>query len=116
VSPHGRAVHIVSDAYYAQELDYVRMAPFAAFRDAESYYSTLAQELTHWTKLQRLDRDFGRKSWGPRFCALTSNYARNDGKRMPPILPPGWGFSRVTAAPFLRQPHMPSEQPIISIR
>src|SRR5712671_1579904 len=52
-------------AYYAQELDYVQMPPFEAFRDAESYYSTLAHELTHWTKHpQRLDRDFGRKSWG----------------------------------------------------
>src|SRR5260370_12557920 len=41
------------------------MPPFEAFRDAESYYSTLAHELTHWTKHpQRLDRDFGRKSWG----------------------------------------------------
>src|SRR5277367_3596399 len=45
-------------AYYAQELDYVQMPPFEAFRDAESYYSTLAHELTHWTKHQtRLARD-----------------------------------------------------------
>src|SRR5712691_804913 len=52
-------------AYYAQELDYVQLPPFEAFRDAESYYSTLAHELSHWTKHpQRLDRDFGRKSWG----------------------------------------------------
>jgi antirestriction protein ArdC len=52
-------------AYYAQELDYVQMPPFEAFRDAESYYATLAHELTHWTKhAQRLNRDFGRKTWG----------------------------------------------------
>jgi antirestriction protein ArdC len=52
-------------AYYQQELDYVQMPPFEVFRDAESYYSTLAHELTHWTKHpQRLDRDFGRQSWG----------------------------------------------------
>ena len=52
-------------AYYAQELDYVQMPPFEAFRDSESYYSTLAHELAHWTKHpQRLDRDLGRKSWG----------------------------------------------------
>ncbi len=52
-------------AYYAQELDYVQMPPFEAFRDADSYYSTLAHELTHWTKHpQRLNRDFGRESWG----------------------------------------------------
>jgi antirestriction protein ArdC len=34
-------------AYYAQELDYVQMPDFVAFRDAESYYSTLAHELPH---------------------------------------------------------------------
>ncbi len=52
-------------AYYAQELDYVQMPPFEAFRDAESYYATLAHELTHWTKhAQRLNRDFGRNRWG----------------------------------------------------
>jgi antirestriction protein ArdC len=52
-------------AYYAQELDYVQMPPFEAFRDAESYYATLSHELTHWTKHeQRLNRDFGRKRWG----------------------------------------------------
>jgi len=52
-------------AYYAQELDYVQIPLFEAFRDAESYYATLAHELTHWTKhSQRLNRDFGRKIWG----------------------------------------------------
>jgi len=52
-------------AYYAQELDYVQMPPFEAFRDAESYYGMLAHELTHWTKHpSRLGRDLGRKSWG----------------------------------------------------
>jgi antirestriction protein ArdC len=52
-------------AFYAQELDYVQMPPFEAFRDAESYYATMAHELTHWTKHpSRLDRDCGRKSWG----------------------------------------------------
>jgi antirestriction protein ArdC len=52
-------------AYYAQEVDYVQMPPFESFRDAESYYSTLAHEMTHWTKHPtRLDRDFGRKQLG----------------------------------------------------
>jgi len=41
------------------------MPPLESFRDAESYYSTLAHEVTHWTKHeQRLNRDFGRKRWG----------------------------------------------------
>jgi antirestriction protein ArdC len=34
-------------AYYVQEVDYVQMPPFECFRDAESYYSSLAHELTH---------------------------------------------------------------------
>lgn len=52
-------------AYYAQEVDYVQMPPFECFRNAESYYSTLAHEMTHWTKHpSRLARDFGRRQWG----------------------------------------------------
>lgn len=52
-------------AYYAQEMDYVQMPAFESFRDAESYYSTLAHEMTHWTKHpSRLARDLGRKQWG----------------------------------------------------
>ena len=34
-------------AYYAQELDYMQMPPFEAFRDAESYYGTILHELVH---------------------------------------------------------------------
>lgn len=52
-------------AFYALEPDYVQMPPFETFADAESYYATLAHELTHWTRHPtRLDRDFGRKRWG----------------------------------------------------
>lgn len=52
-------------ACYSVALDRVQMPPFEAFRDAESYYATLAHELTHWTRHpSRLDRDFGRKRWG----------------------------------------------------
>lgn len=52
-------------AYYAVNPDYVQMPPFTCFRDAESYYATLAHEVTHWTRHRsRLDRDFGRKRWG----------------------------------------------------
>jgi antirestriction protein ArdC len=34
-------------AYYAAGPDYVQMPPFETFRDAESYYATLAHETTH---------------------------------------------------------------------
>jgi antirestriction protein ArdC len=54
-----------AQAYYAQEPDYIRMPPFEAFVDAQSYYATLAHEATHWTKHpSRLDRELGRKKWG----------------------------------------------------
>jgi antirestriction protein ArdC len=52
-------------AYYAVHADFVQMPPFETFRDAESFYATLAHETTHWTKHpSRLDREFGRKRWG----------------------------------------------------
>lgn len=63
--------HGGNQAYYAAGPDRVQMPPFEAFRDAESYYATLAHELTHWTKhTARLDRDFGRKKWGDKGYAM----------------------------------------------
>jgi antirestriction protein ArdC len=63
--------HGGNQAYYAAGADRVQMPPFEAFRDAESYYATLAHELTHWTKHPaRLDRDFGRKKWGDEGYAM----------------------------------------------
>jgi antirestriction protein ArdC len=64
-SPKATIRHGGNRAYYAQEVDYIQMPPFESFRDPESYYSTLAHELTHWTRHpSRLARDFGRKQWG----------------------------------------------------
>ncbi|MBY5361934.1 zincin-like metallopeptidase domain-containing protein [Rhizobium leguminosarum] len=52
-------------AYYTQGEDRIQLPPFEAFRDAESYYTTLGHESIHWTKHKnRLDREFGRKRWG----------------------------------------------------
>jgi antirestriction protein ArdC len=52
-------------AYYNIGSDFVQMPVFEAFRDAESYYATLAHECTHWTRHDsRLAREFGRKRWG----------------------------------------------------
>ena len=57
--------HGGNQAFYACEADYVQMPPFIAFKDAESYASTLAHEMTHWTKHpSRLDRNFGRRNFG----------------------------------------------------
>ncbi|MXN54214.1 hypothetical protein GR158_24240 [Shinella sp. AETb1-6] len=52
-------------AFYAEGADRIQLPPFETFRDAESYYATLAHEGTHWTKHKsRLDRDLGPKRWG----------------------------------------------------
>jgi antirestriction protein ArdC len=58
-------------AYYNISQDFVQMPPIEAFRDAESYYATLAHETTHWTRHpSRLDRDFGRKRFGDEGYAM----------------------------------------------
>ena len=60
-----RIVHGGSRAYYSASGDHVQLPPFESFQDAESYYATSLQELTHWTKAEtRLNREFGRKRWG----------------------------------------------------
>lgn len=52
-------------AYYAPARDIIRLPPFEAFKDKESYYSTALHELTHWTRHEkRLARDFGRQRFG----------------------------------------------------
>jgi len=57
--------HGGSRAFYSPSEDRVQMPPFETFRDAESYYATLAHEAVHWTKHKsRLGRDLGRKRWG----------------------------------------------------
>jgi antirestriction protein ArdC len=58
-------------AYYNVSQDFVQMPAFEAFRDAESYYATLAHETTHWTRHKsRLDRNFGRKRFGDEGYAM----------------------------------------------
>ena len=52
-------------AYYSNDGDYIQIPVIEAFRDAESFYATLAHESAHWTKHpSRLGREFGRKQWG----------------------------------------------------
>lgn len=70
----GAAVHHGGNqAYYTITQDRIQMPPFEAFKDAQSYYATLAHESTHWTRHpSRLDRDFGRKRWGD------AGYAREE--------------------------------------
>ena len=63
--------HGGNQAYYTVTHDYVQMPPFETFRDAESYYATLAHECTHWTRHpQRLEREFGRKRFGDEGYAM----------------------------------------------
>ncbi len=52
-------------AFYAPGPDLIQMPHFEAFRDAQSYYATLAHEATHWTSHKtRLDRSFDQKRFG----------------------------------------------------
>jgi antirestriction protein ArdC len=52
-------------AFYCLTNDRIQIPPFECFRDAESYYSVLLHELTHWTlHPTRLDRELGRKRFG----------------------------------------------------
>jgi antirestriction protein ArdC len=52
-------------AFYSKSGDYIQLPPIEAFRDAESFYATLAHETVHLTgHPTRLDRDFGRKTFG----------------------------------------------------
>lgn len=58
-------------AFYAPAPDYIQMPEFHAFRDAESYYGTLAHECIHWTMHgKRLDRDLGGKRFGDEGYAM----------------------------------------------
>ncbi|APZ94529.1 ArdC family protein [Fuerstiella marisgermanici] len=54
-----------NSACYVNGADFIRMPRLETFRDAESHAATLTHELVHWTKApSRLDRDFGRKTFG----------------------------------------------------
>jgi antirestriction protein ArdC len=68
----GAAVSYGGDrAYYSISTDHVQMPHFEAFRDAESFYATLAHEQTHWTRhSSRLNREFGRKRFGDEGYAM----------------------------------------------
>jgi antirestriction protein ArdC len=64
-------VHGGSRACYVISTDHIHMPCIDFFRNAESYYATLAHEATHWTRHQsRLNRDFGRKRFGDEGYAM----------------------------------------------
>ena len=68
---HADIRHGGNMAFYAVGSDHVQMPPFESFRDAESYYATLAHECTHWTRhSKRLAREFGRKRFGDEGYAI----------------------------------------------
>jgi len=64
-------VHGGSRACYVTRTDNIHMPCIDCFRDAESYYATLAHEACHWTDhASRLAREFGRKRWGDEGYAM----------------------------------------------
>jgi len=57
--------------FYSYGEDRIQLPPCETFKDAESYYATLAHEAAHWTRHEsRLERDFGRKRWGDEGYAM----------------------------------------------
>ena len=63
--------HGGSRAFYRPSTDSIVLPVFEAFRNAESYYSTLAHETTHWTSHEsRLSRDFGSRRFGSESYAV----------------------------------------------
>jgi antirestriction protein ArdC len=64
-------VHGGSQACYVVSRDHIQMPCIDVFRDAESYYTTIAHETIHWTRHpSRLDRDLGRKRYGDEGYAM----------------------------------------------
>ncbi len=60
-------------AFYAPSSDHIQMPPFASFKTAHFFATTLCHEGIHWTKKEsRLNRDFGREKWGD------AGYAREE--------------------------------------
>ena len=58
-------------AYYAIDSDSIHIPLRKTFRDSESHASTVAHELTHWTRHpSRLNRAFGAKRWGDEGYAM----------------------------------------------
>jgi antirestriction protein ArdC len=58
-------------AFYRPSTDSIVMPPFETFRDAESFYATLAHETIHSTAHEsRLARDFGSKRFGSEGYAI----------------------------------------------
>ena len=58
-------LHGGNRAFYSPDRNMVQMPDIQSFHNAESYYATLAHEMTHWTRHpSRLNRDFGRQRFG----------------------------------------------------
>lgn len=58
----GIVLHGGNRAYYTPTSDRIQMPDFDAFKDAPSYYSTLAHEYTHWTARDwRCNRELGKR-------------------------------------------------------
>jgi len=71
-------------AFYSPDRDIVQMPELQTFRDAESFYATLAHETIHATRHpSRLDRDLGRKRFADAGYAMEELVALS-GQSAPP--------------------------------
>jgi antirestriction protein ArdC len=69
---NGAAInHGGNRAFYRPATDTIQIPPIEAFRDADSYYATLAHEVTHWAGHEsRLARNFGGRRFGSQEYAV----------------------------------------------
>lgn len=66
----GKVAHVEPKAYYRPSTDSINMPKIDLFRDAESYYATLAHEYTHWTAPKhRCDRELGKRFGSEAYAA-----------------------------------------------
>ena len=119
-------------AFYSFTNDTIPMPPFVSFRDADSYYATLAHEShAHWTgstsrsltpvtsvDIVSAAKAMRSRNWllslERRSCVRTSSSLWNLARIMYPTSRPGWTSSPRTTAPSSRLQLMPSVQQNIS--
>jgi hypothetical protein len=109
-------VHGGTTACYVTGTDNIHTPCIDLFRDAASYYVTVAHEYTHWTKHQkRLACDFGRKRWVTRATPWRSLSPNSAPRFYAPIWNSRSNHARVTPAISKMAPRVEEAMPAPSL-